>query len=97
MIGGGETYSGELNNVEWSIRHDMRLSQLGLGLAFRVPVPDIVLGFDHRGDRDDCASFDQLESSPARRVRSIDVLAERYARGEIDRDEFMRKSSDIAG
>ena len=34
---------------------------------------------------------------PARRVRSIDVLAERYARGEIDRDEFMRKSSDIAG
>jgi putative membrane protein len=34
---------------------------------------------------------------PVRRVRSLDVLAERYARGEIERDEFLRKASDIAG
>lgn len=33
----------------------------------------------------------------ARRVRSLDVLAERYARGEIDRGEFLQKASDIAG
>jgi putative membrane protein len=34
---------------------------------------------------------------PPRRARSLDVLAERYARGEIERDEFLRKASDIAG
>ena len=32
-----------------------------------------------------------------RRVGSLDVLAERYARGEIDRGEFLQKASDIAG
>jgi len=31
------------------------------------------------------------------RIHSLDVLAERYARGEIERDEFFRKASDIAG
>ena len=33
----------------------------------------------------------------ARRVRGLDVLAERYARGEIGRDEFLQKTGDIAG
>ena len=32
-----------------------------------------------------------------RRFGGLDVLAERYARGEIERDEFLRKASDIAG
>jgi putative membrane protein len=32
---------------------------------------------------------------PARTAR--DVLDERYARGEIDRDEYIRRKQDIAG
>jgi putative membrane protein len=31
------------------------------------------------------------------RLRGLDVLAERYARSEIDRDEFVQKTSDIIG
>jgi putative membrane protein len=34
----------------------------------------------------------------ARRVRSArDILDERYARGEIDRDEYTRRKHDIEG
>jgi uncharacterized membrane protein len=33
----------------------------------------------------------------AQRIHSLDVLAEGYARGEIERDEFLRRASDIAG
>jgi len=36
-------------------------------------------------------------ASPVGRVRSLDVLAERFARGEINRDEFLQKARDIAG
>ena len=33
---------------------------------------------------------------PVRCVRSLDVFAERYARGEIEGDEFLRDTSEIA-
>lgn len=32
-----------------------------------------------------------------RRSPGLDALAERYARGEINRDEYLQKKSDIAG
>lgn len=32
-----------------------------------------------------------------RRSPGLDVLEERYARGEIDRDEYLQKRKDIAG
>ncbi len=31
------------------------------------------------------------------RSRSLDVLEERYARGEINRDEYLQKKRDIVG
>ena len=35
--------------------------------------------------------------APARRSPGLDVLEERYARGEINRDEYMEKKRDIQG
>ncbi|MFN3657285.1 MAG: SHOCT domain-containing protein [Pseudolabrys sp.] len=35
--------------------------------------------------------------SPARRSSGLDVLEERYARGEINRDEYLQKKKDILG
>ncbi|MDF2119533.1 SHOCT domain-containing protein [Roseiarcaceae bacterium H3SJ34-1] len=34
---------------------------------------------------------------PPRRSTGLDVLEERYARGEINRDEYLQKKKDIAG
>ncbi len=34
---------------------------------------------------------------PARRSPALDVLEERYARGEINRDEYLQKKKDIVG
>jgi putative membrane protein len=34
---------------------------------------------------------------PPRRSSGLDVLEERYARGEIDRDEYLQKKKDIGG
>lgn len=40
--------------------------------------------------------FDSLHS-PARRSPGLAVLEERYARGEINRDEYLQKRRDILG
>jgi putative membrane protein len=34
---------------------------------------------------------------PPRRSAGLDVLEERYARGEINRDEYLQKKKDISG
>jgi len=34
---------------------------------------------------------------PPRRSPGLDVLEERYARGEINRDEYLQKKKDIEG
>jgi putative membrane protein len=37
------------------------------------------------------------QHAPPRSSAGLDVLEERYARGEIDRDEYLQKKKDIAG
>lgn len=34
---------------------------------------------------------------PPRRSAGLDVLEERYARGEVDRDEYLQKKRDLTG
>lgn len=34
---------------------------------------------------------------PARRSSGLDILEERYARGEINREEFLQKKQEISG
>lgn len=42
-------------------------------------------------------SRDQVSSPAARRSAGLDALEERYARGEIKRDEFLEKKRDLLG
>lgn len=37
------------------------------------------------------------DSGAAREKTALDILKERYARGEIDREEFEQKKKDLAG
>ena len=39
----------------------------------------------------------QRNRLPERRAAGLDLLEERYARGEINRDEFLQKKRDILG
>lgn len=38
-----------------------------------------------------------IDRLPPRRSSGLDVLEERYARGEINRDEYLQKKKDITG
>ena len=37
------------------------------------------------------------DRSTSRASRALDVLSERYAKGEIDREEYLRRRQDIRG
>lgn len=38
-----------------------------------------------------------MHTAPPRRSPGLDVLEERYARGEVDREEFLQKKRDMGG
>jgi putative membrane protein len=63
-----------------------------LWLVFLVLLVIAVVWFFRRPDRSG------EERPPAvRRPSALDVLEERYARGEIDRDEYLQKKRDLTG
>ena len=80
---------------------------VGLALALPFPHSAVVLGPRYCGDRAGRAVRDGLGRSPdgpgmmgygvERRSSALDVLEERYARGEINRDEYLEKKRDITG
>ncbi len=43
------------------------------------------------------AARDERQMPPPRRSSGLDVLEERYARGEINREEYLQKKTDILG
>ncbi len=43
------------------------------------------------------AARDDRQMSPLRRSSGLDILEERYARGEINREEYLQKKTDILG
>ena len=47
--------------------------------------------------RSKCASHHHVPPTGPRRSAGLDVLEERYARGEIGRDEYLQKKADIGG
>lgn len=61
------------------------------GILWIVFVAIIIYVLIHLLRGDDRATF-----GPNRRSAALDVLEERYARGEIGRDEFLEKRADIA-
>lgn len=42
-------------------------------------------------------AWSRMHYTPPRRSSGLDVLEERYARGEINRDEYLQKKGDIDG
>jgi uncharacterized membrane protein len=66
---------------------------LELVLALSLYSPASVLGAHHHGRGDGRAVRKRLERHPP----GLDVLAERYTRGEINRDEFLQKKRDMFG
>lgn len=65
----------------------MGLGGIGMALVWIVPLLLVFLLFRYfSGDRQE------------RRCKSaLDILEERYARGEIDRDEYQKRRADLGG
>ena len=63
-------------------------------MLWPIPLIAIVVGFIWfmRKDGSQGTSF-----TPARRSAGLDVLEERYVRGESSRDEYLSKKRDIQG
>lgn len=65
----------------------MGLGGLGMILVWVVPIVLLVLLFRHfSGDRQE-----------RRGKTALEILEERYARGEIDQEEFVKRRADLGG
>ena len=94
--------------MEWTLRNDGRLGRLGLVWPFHFIIPllflaliitVIVLAVRY------AMGWGGHPIGPGmmgpygmeRRPSGLDILEERYARGEINRDEYLEKKRDITG
>jgi putative membrane protein len=74
------------NHEDWM--WDMGGLHMGLGWILILVVVAVVVWLLVRGPL-------SVSGSGAERPRALDILKERYARGEIDREEFEQKKRDL--
>ena len=66
-----------------------------LHMVFWIVIMVAIAAICAWGMRSMCMPGGQRATSP--RSSGLDVLEQRYARGEINRDEYLQKKNDIAG
>lgn len=77
--------------MDYGMGYGMGLGWLGMMLFWLVPVVLIAVGLKYffgGGSR-------PTPGTPDVRQKALDVLEERYARGEINREEYLQKRDDL--
>jgi putative membrane protein len=75
--------------------HDWMMDGLGMGFGFIFWL--VILAVVVAGIVWFVRSQQYNQRSPERRSTALDVLEERYARGDITREEYLQKKRDITG
>lgn len=73
------------------------LGWLGMILVWVVPLVLIVVGIKYLMSDSSHGSGHTGNGHQSQQSRALAVLEERYAKGEIGRDEFLQKRDDILG
>ena len=73
------------------------LGWFGMILVWVIPLILVVVGIKYLMSDGGSASGHSANGHPSQQSRALAVLEERYAKGEIGRDEFMQKRDDILG
>lgn len=73
------------------------LGWFGMILVWLVPLILVVVGIKYLFSDSGWGSGHSSNEHQTQQSRALAVLEERYAKGEIGRDEFMQKRDDILG
>ena len=73
------------------------LGWFGMILVWVIPLILVVVGIKYLMSDGGSGSGHSANGHQSQQSRALAVLEERYAKGEIGRDEFMQKRDDIGG